>query len=526
MKALSIYLSECIDNNVNASWKSNVLHFDGKGGTRMEAVNLKDDQGHSKDKGVKRNLKARHMTMIAIGGSIGTGLFLATGASIQTAGPGGALLAYAAIGIMVYFLMTSLGEMATFMPVSGSFSTYASRFVDPAFGFALGWNYWFNWAVTLAVEIVAAAIIMKFWLPDVPSIVWSALFLGIIFLLNALSVKSYGESEYWFALIKVATIIVFIGVGLLTIFGILGGEYIGFKNFTVEDAPISGGFLSILSIFFIAGFSFQGTELVGIAAGESEEPEKNVPKAIRQVFWRILLFYIAAIAVIGLIIPYTSPDLLGGDVDNIAISPFTLVFEKAGIAFAASVMNAVILTSVLSAGTSGLYASTRMLWSMAKDGQAPSFLKKVNGRGIPMNALVLTTVIGGLAFLTSIFGDQVYTWLLNASGLTGFIAWVGIAVSHYRFRKAYIAQGKDVNDLKYKAKWFPLGPILAFSMCLIVILGQNYQAFLAGKIDWYGVAVSYIGLPIFLAMWLGYKLVHKTKIVPLNDCSFDETVSK
>ncbi|MBV7504048.1 amino acid permease [Bacillus sp. sid0103] len=475
---------------------------------------------------IKRNLKARHMTMIAIGGSIGTGLFLATGASIQTAGPGGALIAYGAIGIMVYFLMTSLGEMATLMPVSGSFSTYGSRFVDPAFGFALGWNYWFNWAVTIAVEIVASAIIMKFWFPDVPSIVWSMLFLGLIFLLNALSVKSYGESEYWFSLIKVVTIIVFIGVGLLTIFGILGGQFIGFKNFTVGHAPVNGGLLSVLSIFFIAGFSFQGTELVGIAAGESEEPEKNVPKAIRQVFWRILLFYIVAIAVIGLIIPYTSPDLLGRDVDNIAVSPFTLVFEKVGIAFAASVMNAVILTSVLSAGTSGLYASTRMLWSMAKDGQAPKFLQKVNDRGIPMNALVITTIIGGLAFLSSIFGDQVYTWLLNASGLTGFIAWLGIAVSHYRFRKAYMAQGRDMKDLKFKAKWFPLGPILAFAMCIFVIFGQNYQAFLTSKIDWYGVAVSYIGLPIFLALWLGYKLVHKTKVVPLKECSFEEMSSK
>jgi lysine-specific permease len=475
---------------------------------------------------VKRKLKARHMTMIAIGGSIGTGIFLATGASIQTAGPGGALLAYGAIGIMVYFLMTSLGEMATFMPVSGSFSTYGSRFVDPAFGFALGWNYWFNWAVTLAVEIVASAIIMKFWFPDVPSIVWSILFLGLIFLLNALSVKSYGESEYWFSLIKVVTIIVFIGVGMLTIFGILGGEYIGFKNFTVEHAPFNGGLLSVLSIFFIAGFSFQGTELVGIAAGESEDPEKNVPKAIRQVFWRILLFYIVAIAVIGLIIPYTSPDLLGRDVDNIAVSPFTLVFEKVGIAFAASVMNAVILTSVLSAGTSGLYASTRMLWSMAKDGQAPKFLQNVNDRGIPMNALVMTTIIGGFAFLTSIFGDQVYTWLLNASGLTGFIAWLGIAVSHYRFRKAYMAQGRDMSDLKFKAKWFPLGPILALAMCIFVILGQNYQAFLTSEIDWYGVVVSYLGLPIFLALWFGFKLVHKTKIVPLKECSFEDESSQ
>jgi AAT family amino acid transporter/lysine-specific permease len=473
---------------------------------------------------VKRKLKARHMSMIAIGGSIGTGLFLASGATIQSAGPGGSLTAYACIGIMVYFLMTSLGEMATYMPVSGSFSTYATRFVDPAFGFALGWNYWFNWAVTLAVEIAAAAIIMKFWLPEVPSIIWSALFLGLIFILNALSIRSYGESEYWFALIKVVAIIVFIIIGLLTILGIFGGDMIGFENFTAGEAPFKGGFLSIISIFLIAGFSFQGTELVGIAAGESENPEKNVPNAIRQVFWRILLFYIGAILILGLLIPYTSPSLLSGDLENISVSPFTLVFERAGLAFAASVMNAVVLTSLLSAGNSGLYASTRMLWSMAKDNQAPKFLAKVNRRGIPMNALIITALIGGLAFLTSVFGDHVFTWLLNASGLTGFIAWIGIAVSHYRFRRAYVAQGGDLNELKYKAKWFPLGPILSFILCMIVIAGQNYEAYLSGSIDWYGVAVSYIGLPLFLAIWLGYKVFHKTKIISLKDCHFEKSL--
>ncbi|SNT45094.1 lysine:proton symporter, AAT family [Bacillus sp. OK838] len=482
-------------------------------------MNLIDNQEPT----VKRKLKARHMTMIAIGGSIGTGLFLASGATIQSAGPGGALAAYACIGIMVYFLMTSLGEMATYMPVSGSFSTYATRFVDPAFGFALGWNYWFNWAVTLAVEIAAAAIIMKFWLPDVPSLLWSALFLGIVFTLNALSIKSYGESEYWFALIKVVAIIFFIIIGLLTILGVFGGKVIGFENFTMGEAPFKGGFLSIISIFLIAGFSFQGTELVGIAAGESENPEKNVPNAIRQVFWRILLFYIGAILILGLLIPYTSPSLLNGDVENISVSPFTLVFERAGFAFAASVMNAVVLTSLLSAGNSGLYASTRMLWSMAKDNQAPKFLAKVNRRGIPMNALILTALIGGLAFLTSIFGDHVFTWLLNASGLTGFIAWIGIAISHYRFRRAYVAQGGDINELKYKAKWFPFGPILSLVLCMGVIAGQNYEAFLSGSIDWYGVAVSYIGLPLFLAIWLGYKIYHKTKLISLKDCQFDKS---
>ncbi|MBC1742693.1 amino acid permease [Listeria welshimeri] len=477
---------------------------------------------------IHRDLKTRHLSMIAIGGSIGTGLFLASGNAIHTAGPGGALVAYIAIGIMVYFLMTSLGEMATYMPVSGSFSTYASRFVDPAFGFALGWNYWFNWSITLAVDISTAAIIVQFWLPNTPAWLWSAIFLILIFGLNALSVKAYGESEYWFSIIKVATVIIFLIVGVLTIVGILGGEAIGFSNFTTGDAPFKGGFFAILGTFLIAGFSFQGTEMVGIAAGESATPEKSVPKAIKQVFWRILLFYIFAIFIIGMIIPYTNPNLLSADATDVAISPFTLVFEKAGLAFAASVMNAVILTSVLSAGNSGLYASTRMLWAMARDKKAPRFLGKVNRRGIPMAALIVTTIVGAMTFITTLTenGTVIYTWLLSASGLTGFMAWVGIAISHYRFRKAFIKQGHNLNELKYKAKFFPFGPILALILCILVIVGQDYAAFLKPEFTnpawWQKIGISYIGLPIFLIFWLTFKFTNKTKVIPLEDCKFDE----
>ncbi|KHK25053.1 Lysine-specific permease [Listeria monocytogenes SHL008] len=477
---------------------------------------------------IRRDLKTRHLSMIAIGGSIGTGLFLASGNAIHTAGPGGALVAYIAIGIMVYFLMTSLGEMATYMPVSGSFSTYASRFVDPAFGFALGWNYWFNWAITLAVDISTAAIIVQFWLPNTPAWLWSAIFLILIFGLKALSVKAYGESEYWFSIIKVATVIIFLIVGVLTIVGILGGEVIGFSNFTAGDAPFKGGFFAILGTFLIAGFSFQGTEMVGIAAGESATPETSVPKAIKQVFWRILLFYIFAIFIIGMIIPYTNPNLLSAEATDVAISPFTLVFEKAGLAFAASVMNAVILTSVLSAGNSGLYASTRMLWAMARDKKAPKFLGKVNRRGIPMAALIVTTIVGAMTFITTLTenGTVIYTWLLSASGLTGFIAWVGIAISHYRFRKAFIKQGHDLSELKYKAKFFPFGPILALILCILVIVGQDYAAFLKPEFTnpawWQKIGISYIGLPIFLVFWLSFKFTNKTKVIPLEDCKFDQ----
>jgi len=464
---------------------------------------------------LNRGLKARHLTMISIGGSIGTGLFLASGASISEAGPGGALLAYGLIGLMVYFLMTSLGEMATYLPVSGSFSTYASRYVDPALGFAMGWNYWYNWAITLAFELSASAMLMKYWFPHSPAVLWSAIFLFIILGINLLSVKGYGESEFWFSLIKVVTVVVFLVIGIAMIFGIIGGHSVGFKNFTIKDAPFHNGFLGVLSIFIVAGFSFQGTELVGVAAGETDNPEKNVPKAIRQVFWRILLFYVLAILVIGLLIPFTDSRLMHGDV---AVSPFTLVFERLGVAFAASVMNAVILTSVLSAGNSGTYASTRMLYTLAVEGKAPKFLAKINKNGVPIYALIATVLVGSLACLSSLFGDgQVYNWLLNLSGLSGFIAWLGIAISHYRFRKAFVAQGKDLNELPYRAKLFPLGPILAFLACIFIVLAQNYQAFTGKVIDWQGVIVSYIGIPVFLAVWLGYKFIKKTKVVPLNE---------
>lgn len=468
---------------------------------------------------LRRNLKARHLMMISLGGTIGTGLFLASGGAIHQAGPGGALIAYAAIGIMVYFLMTSLAEMAAFMPVAGSFRVYASKFVDESFGFAIGWNYWYNWAITIAAELAAVVLIMKFWFPDSPSIVWSGLALAIMFLFNYLSVKGFGEAEYWFAMIKVITVIIFIITGLFIIFGIMGGnDPIGFSNFFANDGPINGGFFTILGIFMVAGFSFQGTELLGVTAGESENPRKNIPKAIKSVFWRIILFYILAIFVIGMIIPFTDARLLSED---IAVSPFTLVFERAGLAFAASVMNAIILTSVLSAGNSGMYASTRMLWDLARDGKAPKFLGKLDKRGVPVNALIATALVGTLAFSASYFGDGVvYVWLLNASGMAGFVTWVGIAFAHYRFRKAYLAQGHSLADLPYRAKGYPYGPLLALALCIIIIIGQGYGAISANGIDWNSMLVSYIGLLLFFAVWLGYKIKHKSKMVPLKECDF------
>ena len=459
---------------------------------------------------LKRGLKARHLNMIALGGSIGTGIFLAMGDTLHQAGPGGALVAYGLIGVMVYFLITSLGEMATYMPICGSFSSYATKFIDPALGFALGWNYWYNWSITIAAEMVAGSLVMKYWFANIPGFYWSILFLGIIVGLNFLSSKAYGESEYLFASIKVVTVIVFLVIGVLMILGIIQSDNTGFHNYFIANGPFNGGIKSIFAIFLVAGFSFQGTELIGVAAGESENPEKTIPKAIKSIFWRILIFYLGTIIVLGAVIPFTQA--------GVSESPFTMVFERAGIAGAASLMNAVILTSVLSAGNSGMYASTRMLHSMAKEGLAPKVFAKTNNRGVPVNALILTTLVASACFLTGVFAEStVYVWLVAASGLAGFIAWVGIAICHYRFRKAFIHQGHDLSELKFQSKWYPFGPILALLMCFVIIIGQGYSCIKPTGIDLNGLIASYIGIPLFLALYIGYKFKHKTKVISLDN---------
>lgn len=460
---------------------------------------------------LKRELKTRHMNMIAIGGAIGTGLFVALGYNITSAGPGGALLAYAVMGILVYFLMTSLGEMSTEIPITGSFASYCTRFVDPALGFAVGWNYWFSWSITVAAEIVAADVLIRFWLPDTNIFIWSVLFLALIYGLNFISARGYGEGEFWFASIKVATIVIFLIIGVLMILGVMGGHSPGFSNWTVGDAPFVGGGITVLTAFLLAGFSFQGTEIVGIASGESEHPEKAVPKAINAVFWRILIFYIGGVAVIGFLLPYTDENLASAGLDNLACSPFTLVFQRAGLAVAASIMNTVIITSVLSCGNAGMYVSTRMLYSLAEEGKAPKIFAKCNKRGVPIYALNATTVIAAFCFLTAqVSVNTVYFWLINVSALTGFIAWLAIAISHYCFRRAYVAQGKKIEDLKFKAKFYPFGPLFAAILCACIIIGQYYAY---GDYSTTGFFVAYIGLIIFFGCYFGYKFTKKTKFV-------------
>lgn len=450
-----------------------------------------------------RRLDARLLNMVTLGGAIGTGIFLASGNAISLAGPGGALLAYLITGVMVYFVMSSLGEMAAYMPHTGSFYTYASQFVDPAFGVALAWNYWYGWVITVATEMSASAIVMQFWFPHSSPLTWCTLFLMTIFGFNVLSTRVFGEAEYGLAMIKIVVIILFIIVGFALVLGVKSPHPLGFKNWRVPGAPFHGGLLSLLSAFMIAGFSFQGTELIGIAAGESKNPAQTIPRAIKQVFWRIILFFILSIFVITLLIPYNSPQLA---ISTVTMSPFTLVFQQYGIPFAASVVNAVVLIALLSTGNSGLYVATRMLWTLAQQGYAPRSLSRLNRRHIPFNAFAVTIMLVILAFSSSVCHHGViYFWLINAASLSGFIAWIGIAVSHYYFRKTYVAQGNKLSALPFVARGFPYGILTSLFLCLIIIASQNYQAFLSTKINWHNVVISYIGLPGFFGLWWIYK---------------------
>ena len=417
--------------------------------------------------GLRRSLKARHMNMIAIGGAIGTGLFVAGGETVSSAGPGGALVAYALIGIMVYFLMTGLGEMASYLPVSGSFETYANRYVDKSLGFALGWNYWFNWAITVAAELVAGALIMKYWFPDVPAAIWSGLFLIILFVLNYLSTRSYGESEFIFAGIKVLTVLVFLFAGTLLILGLGPEPSPGFTNWTIGDAPFVGGFTAMLGIFMVAGFSFQGTEMIGIAAGESEDPEKNVPRAVHSIFWRILIFYIGSIFIILCIYPWNEVSYIG--------SPFVMTFAKVGISAAAGIINFVVLTAALSGCNSGMYSSGRMLYTLAQNGQAPKIFAKLSPTGVPRNSIAVTIVVLAIGVILNylIPDSKLFLYLYSASVFPGMVAWFVLAYAQKNFRKAW---GPEVMAKHpFKSPLYPYSNYFCIIFLILVTIGMIYN---------------------------------------------------
>ncbi|KAL8731090.1 MAG: hypothetical protein Q9166_003618 [cf. Caloplaca sp. 2 TL-2023] len=465
-----------------------------------------------------RKLSARQVQMIAIGGTIGTGLFLGTGKSLATGGPASMLIGYAIVGFIVFVTMLSLGEMAAFMPIAGSFCTFAGRFVDDAFGFALTWNYWFNDAVSTASDLVALQLILQYWTTKFPGWGLSLIFWVLLVFANIVTVRIYGELEYWLSLLKVITIIIFIILGIaVNCGGNTTGEYIGGHNWFIGDAPFVGGIGGFASVFVTAAFAYGGTESIAITAGETKDPARTMPKVVRNVFWRILLFYLLSVLIIGLNVPYTTPGLDG---DNSRTSPFTLVFQMAGSTAAGSFINAVIMTSVLSAGNHALFAGTRLLYSLAVDRHAPKFFAKLNRNQIPWIAVLATSAISILCFGASFIGaGQLWTWLQNIVGVSNQLSWIAIGIASLRFRAAIKVQNKE-HLLTFRNWTYPWGPWFSVILNSFLVLVQGWSSF-SPSFSAITFVSLYVELPIMLVMYVGWKLLKRTKLVKLQEMDLE-----
>jgi arginine/ornithine permease len=414
---------------------------------------------------LNRSMKSRHLFMLSLGGVIGTGLFLNAGYTINQAGAGGALIGYLFGGLILYLVMVCLGELAVYMPVTGSFQTYASKFISPSAGFSLGWMYFVGSATTAGVEFTAAGILMQRWFPDISIWVWCAIFIALLFAINALTTRGFAEAEYWFAGIKVLAVIIFILIGFAAIFGIipLSDRPAPFMENLAPSGLFPAGFVILFVTMMNVIFSYQGSELIGIAAGESEDPQKNIPRAIRNVLFRIIVFYLASIVILSAIFPSKELGLLE--------SPFVTLMERAGIPFAPDIMNFVILTAILSVGNSCIYASTRLLWAMANEGMAPKRFGTLSKRKVPFAALVFTMIFSLLSLLTSVIAaDTVFVLLMSIAGISVTISWIGIALSQLMFRRKYLQGGGKLEDLQYKVPYYPLIPIICIVFCVSILL--------------------------------------------------------
>ncbi|PEZ75593.1 amino acid permease [Bacillus sp. AFS017274] len=447
---------------------------------------------------LKRSMKSRHLFMISLGGVIGTGLFLSSGYTISQAGPGGTILAYLVGGLIMYLVMLCLGELTVAMPVTGSFQTYATKYIGPATGFTIGLMYWLTWVVTVGSEFTASGLLMQRWFPHTSVWMWSAVFAILIFLLNSFSVKIFAETEFWFSGIKIITIILFIVLG--------GSAMLGFipmddrasapmlSNFTGDGGLFPNGLLPVFMAMISVNFAFSGTELIGIAAGESENPEKDVPRSIRNVIWRTMFFFVGAIFVLSGLISWKEAGVIE--------SPFVMVFDNIGIPYAADIMNFVIITALLSVANSGLYASTRMLWSLSNEKMISSFLGKVTSNGVPLNALAVSMAVACLSLLSSVFApDTVYVVLVAISGFAVVVVWIGIVLSQYMFRKHFLKMGGDIKNLKFRTPLYPFVPIAACVLCLASCIGLAFDT--SQRI------ALYCGVPFIILCYLFYYMKNR-----------------
>ncbi|MED4966534.1 amino acid permease [Heyndrickxia coagulans] len=414
---------------------------------------------------LSRGLKNRHIQLIAIGGAIGTGLFLGSGKSIHFAGPS-IMLVYFVIGLALFFMMRALGELLMYKPITGSFTHFAETFIGPWAGFITGWTYWFCWIVTGIAEITAVGMYVQFWVPELPQWIPALICVAVLFLINIATVKAFGEMEFWFAIIKVVTIIALIIIGILLVFAGFQshGAHASFTNLWQHGGFFPNGSKGFLLAFEMAVFSFVGIELVGVTAGEAEDPSKTLPKAINQIPLRILLFYVGALFVIMSIYPWNrlNPDA----------SPFVRVFADIGLPAAAGIINFVVLTSAASSCNSGIFSTSRMLYSLAEDGKAPKMFKKLNKRKVPAPALLGSTIMLLIGVVLNYFmkSTQVFTLVTSISSICFVWVWGVIMVAHLRFRKN---MPEEAAKISFKLPFAPVinWVVLLFFVFVLVVLG-------------------------------------------------------
>ncbi|MBB5117511.1 amino acid permease [Streptomyces eurocidicus] len=442
--------------------------------------------------GLKAGLKNRHLSMIAIGGVIGAGLFVGSKSGIAAAGPA-ILVSYALVGAMVVFVMRMLGEMAAANPTSGSFSAYADRALGRWAGFTIGWLYWFFWVVVLAVEATAGAEILEGWIPAVPQWAWALIVMVVLTVTNLGSVSSYGEFEFWFAGIKVVAISAFVVIGGLAMFGLLPGSDnpgAGLDNLTAHGGFMPNGPGAILAGVLMVVFSFMGSEIVTLAAGESEDPQRAVTKATNSVIWRIGVFYLGSILVVVSLLPWDSKEIAEK-------GSYVAALDSIGIPHAGQIMNVIVLTAVLSCLNSGLYTASRMAFSLGQRGDAPRAFARANKRGVPQAAILGSVVFGFLSvFFNYMWPDTVFKFLLNASGAVALFVWLVICFTQLKMRGIIQRESPERHVVKMwlfpYLTWATIGMITFVLGYMVYDGGDNREQVLLSTL--LGAIVLVVGL--------------------------------
>ena len=439
---------------------------------------------NSADGGLRRALTNRHIQMIALGGAIGTGLFYGSAEGIKLAGPS-LLLAYALGGIVIFFVVRAMGEMSVHRPSSGSFSRYANDYWSPRAGFVAGWNYWFNYVAVAMAELTVVGQYIQYWFPSVPAWVSAAAVLLVITAVNLVGVKAFGEFEFWFAAIKVAAVVGMIALGLYVIAaGINSNPRLPDPSFghLFSDGFLAKGLTGLAASLVFVMFSFGGIELIGITAGEADDPQRSIPKAINQVVYRILIFYIGALFVIMAVVPW---DAIDGK-----LSPFVQIFDSVGIKAAAHMLNFVVLTAALSVYNSGLYSNGRMLYSLARQGNAPKAFMRLSRRGIPFVGVLFSSFVTATAVAIVYFLPKTaFTIVISTALASGIISWAIILITQRKFRRVIGHRGEAELSFKLPGGKTTNSIVLAALGGLLVLMASSA-----------GYRTAAVILPIWIAI--------------------------